>query len=102
MNEQIFAPIQTKQENCLLDLDLQHTDEELTLDRDISSERHHIRENVSFNTLHSVEEHHEVKSDAGFPNVDSDVDCRKSVSIIESVLKCHTHNLHRSDDIDMR
>jgi hypothetical protein len=50
MNEQIFAPIQTKQENSLLDLDLQHTDEELTVDRDISSDRHHIRENVSFKT----------------------------------------------------
>ena len=51
--EENCEPIRTKQEYCLLDLDLQYTDEELTADRDISSDRHHIRENVSFKSSSS-------------------------------------------------
>ena len=50
-HEQFCAPIQTKQEYYFLDQVLQRTDQELVIDKEDTSNRHHINENVSFETF---------------------------------------------------
>jgi hypothetical protein len=50
-HEHFCAPIQTKREYYFLDQVLQQTDQELVVDKEDTSNRHHINENVRFETF---------------------------------------------------
>jgi hypothetical protein len=50
-HEQFCAAIQTKREYSFLDQVLQQTDQELVIDKEDTSNRHHITEIVSFETF---------------------------------------------------
>jgi hypothetical protein len=50
-HEQFCAPIQTKREYYFLDQVLQQTDQELVIEKEDISNKHHISENVSFETF---------------------------------------------------